>query len=201
MRLPCAAAAIVLLISACESEAARARRGLSSPDLETRLASAEKLGELRDHDAVPRLAELLRDTIPALRAEAAYALGRIGDRRAVEPLWQAVAGETTEAVVLVQAQALASHRVLALDQLIRLLRHPLPAVRVIAARALGQTGASRAVDWLIAMLDDPAAKVRRAAAGALRQIGDPRGTEALMHRVERPAAPGDEAAGDEFGDE
>jgi HEAT repeat protein len=199
MRILSLAAGLLLALSACESEAARARKRLSSPDVEVRLASAEKLGELRDNDAVPLLIPLLQDTIPALRAEAAHALGRIGDRRAVEPLAGALAGEAVAEVAVVEAEALAGHRVMALDQLIRLVRHPVPGVRVVVARGLGRIGANRAVDWLIPMLDDPVAKVRKAAAGALHQIGDPRGTAALLRRVERPGASEDD--GGELGEE
>jgi HEAT repeat protein len=201
MRLLQVALCGIVLLASCQSEAMRARKGLDSPDPESRVASARRLGELRDKVAVPRLCELLEDSVPSVRAEVAHALGRIANRRAIEPLVVAAAAEEQEVVAVVMTGALASHGGPAIDALIRLLGSRWAGVRVAACRSLGRLRAGNAVRGLIDRLGDADASVRAAAGRALRRIGDPAGLEALARRVERSGAADDGAAGQELGGE
>jgi HEAT repeat protein len=90
----------------------------------------------------------LGDEHASVRLAATEALGRIGDRGAVEHL-VGVLGSGSRAVE----------------------------IRKAAADSLGQIGDSRAVDSLLVCLKDASWSVRRAAAEALGWIGDPRAVE------------------------
>jgi putative heme-binding domain-containing protein len=72
------------------------RVGLDSPDLSVRLAACRGVATYPDAAAVDRLIELLHGDDPAIRREAAKALGRIGDVAAVPALLAALgrAGST-----------------------------------------------------------------------------------------------------------
>jgi len=94
---------------------------------------------------------------PGISRAAAEALGKLGDRRAVEPLITAL-GDTR----------------FSSD----------PDVCQAAARALGQLGDRRAVEPLITALGGGSCNVRKIAAEALGQLGDPRAVGPLVKAVE-----------------
>ena len=66
---------------------------LQDTDFETRHAACQAVGMHRITSAVPQLLEILRTDFPAVRREAATALGRIGDSAAVPALLQAHADD------------------------------------------------------------------------------------------------------------
>jgi HEAT repeat protein len=103
--------------------------------------AANVLGELRAQRAFPALVRSLDDPEDEVRAKAAGALGRLGDRRAVGYLLE------------------------------HLLTDPAPFVRVRIASALGQFGGPEVVDRLVRALGDPAWWVRMRSVEALEQIG------------------------------
>ncbi|HEX7899049.1 MAG TPA: PVC-type heme-binding CxxCH protein [Planctomycetota bacterium] len=70
-----------------------AKAALSSPEFSARMAGARLVGLDRDKAAAPRLRALLEDPAPAMRREAATALGRIGDKEAVGPLLDVPSGD------------------------------------------------------------------------------------------------------------
>jgi HEAT repeat protein len=115
---------------------------------------AMALGVLKDARAVPCLLVLLDDEDWRVRTASARALGKIGDRRAAEPLIDALQGD-------VQAD-----------------------VRITAAKALGRLKDPRAVEPLINALNDKAHYVRENAVNALDEIADPRALEALEAAAE-----------------
>ena len=110
---------------------------------------ATALGVLKNARAVPRLLSLLHDKDWRVRTASARALGKIGDRRAAEPLIDA------------------------------LQRDVQPDVRSSAAEALGRLKDPRAIESLINALNDKAHYVRENAVNALEEIADPRALEAL----------------------
>jgi quinoprotein glucose dehydrogenase len=61
---------------------------LADADAEVRAQTARVLGDLREKRAASSLVKLLEDASPRVRLFAAIALGRIGDRAAVEPLFE-----------------------------------------------------------------------------------------------------------------
>jgi HEAT repeat protein len=103
--------------------------------------AANILGELKVAQAFPALAKALSDVDDEVRAKAAGALGRLGDRRAVSYL---------------------------LDHL---LTDPAPFVRARIAGALGQFDDPEVIDRLVRALGDPAWWVRLRSVEALEQIG------------------------------
>ncbi|MFL5511359.1 MAG: HEAT repeat domain-containing protein, partial [Gemmatimonadales bacterium] len=103
--------------------------------------AANVLGEVGAQAAVPVLIRSLDDPDDEVRAKSATALGRLGDRRALQPL---------------------------LDHL---LTDPAPFVRVRIASTLGQFGGPEVVNRLVRTLGDPAWWVRLRGVEALEQIG------------------------------
>jgi HEAT repeat protein len=103
--------------------------------------AANALGEIRALHAFPTLVHLLGDPEAEVRAKAATALGRLGDRRAIEYLLE------------------------------HLLTDPSPFVRARIATSLGLFGGTQVVDSLVRSLGDSAWWVRMRSVEALAQIG------------------------------
>jgi HEAT repeat protein len=103
--------------------------------------AANVLGEVRAQDAFPSLVLALGDPDGEVRAKAATALGRLGDRRAIGYLLE------------------------------HLLTDPAPFVRLRIASSLGQFGGPEVADRLVRALGDPAWWVRMRSVEALEQIG------------------------------
>ncbi|MBM3249309.1 MAG: HEAT repeat domain-containing protein [Candidatus Omnitrophica bacterium] len=119
------------------------QEGLSTPSA---LAKREKeLGP-----AIEVLIPKLQDSDPAVRAETAEILGKMGARQALEPLLRLA------------------------------LRDNYAEVREKAARALSKIGDYRVFDPLIEALKDESLDVRAAAALALGYIGDPKAIKSLI---------------------
>ncbi len=70
------------------------RTALKDPDLQVRVAAARCAGLAKDAQAVDRLMEMIRKEEPAVRRQAATALGQIGDPKAVPALLSAAEGTT-----------------------------------------------------------------------------------------------------------
>jgi HEAT repeat protein len=171
---------VSLLFSACGSKLPKLRAQLGDPDPGARIAAIQALAEAKDTASVMRIVELLRDTVAVVRTAAAIGLGKIGDRRAAQPLADLCDKEQSRDVQSAGLQALVHLSSYSVDPLIGLLSSIRPAVRSGAARALGKLGASRAVDPLMALLHDRSTDVRKDAIYALRQIGDERGLDAIF---------------------
>ena len=130
--------------------------------------------------------ERLEDPDEGVRAAAASALGRLGDKLAVDPLIRKLE-DPDEGVRATAASALGRlGDKLAVDPLIRKLEDPDEGVRDGAIFALGQLGDKLAVDPLIRKLEDLDEDVRAAAAGALGALGDTRGSVALSQFLGSP---------------
>jgi len=117
-----------------------------------------------------------------IRRKAAYALGEIGDTRAVAPLIEALRDQDAD---LSCAAAYALGQIgdtRAVEPLITALEYP-HAVRFKYIDALGQLGDTRAVEPLIAFLDDYDYDTRDSRSHsmlALGEIGDARAVEPLL---------------------
>lgn len=103
--------------------------------------AANVLGEVRAQRSFPSLTRLLGDPEDEVRAKAATALGRLGDRRAIGYLLE------------------------------HLLTDPAPFVRGRIASSLGQFGGPEVIDRLVRALGDSAWWVRMRSVEALEQIG------------------------------
>ena len=173
----------LFLLSACGSRLPKLREQLNDPDPGKKIAAIQALAEAKDTVSVLRIVGLLQDTVPEVRKEAATGLGKIGDRRACQPLADLYNSEQLEDVQGAAIRALTHLSIYSIQPLIGLLRSSRPVVRVGAARALGKLQARAAVDPLIWLLRDRDSDVRQAAIFALRQIGDERGLDAIASSV------------------
>lgn len=135
--------------------------------------------------AVPELIRILEGSYSShLRAMAARTLARIGahDPRVIEAMTRALAyqprdGDSPATITSAAAAALAGlprevDRSAAVPPLARLLKHPDPSARALAARTLGAVGpdARAAVSTLVEALEDECAPVRAEAVHALGEI-------------------------------
>jgi len=138
---------------------------------------------LREKKNVKGLIKALRHKDWHVREEAAWALGGIGDARAVEPLIQALMDDSD---VLRRIAAWALGEIgdrRAVEPLIQALEDRDPDVQEKAAEALGKIGDARAVEPLIQALKDKDSDVREKAAEALGKIGDTRAVEHLFQAL------------------
>jgi putative membrane-bound dehydrogenase-like protein len=137
------------------AEARLAVRGLlhGSKDAAVRQVACVSTGLHRDAGAVPMLVQCLQDAAPQVRREAATALGRIGDKRAVKPLLEAmrVGGDRFVEHALVYALIRIADR----DDLVAALQDPTPNVRRAALVALDQMENGNLTPDLVTPLLDP----------------------------------------------
>ncbi len=136
--------------------------------------AAFALGALGDASATPLLIRGLSDKDKFVRSQAANALGRMRDTRAVVPLTHTVLHDPFVLARFGAAQSLGRLRdKRAVPFLVQSLRDANEDVREQSAKALGALGDKRAVPPLIAALKDTDEAVPRAALLALGRIGDP----------------------------
>lgn len=132
--------------------------------------------------AVPPLIEVLADGNPAMRHNAAHALGKIGDAGAVDALVQALSDDDPT-VRLKAAFALGQiGDTRAVEPLLRLLDDSSKEVRWTVAEVVGQFGES-AVMLVSGVLQHHDVEARELAASILGEIGDPRAVEPLVQAL------------------
>jgi HEAT repeat protein len=135
--------------------------------------AANVLGEVRAQRAFPALVRGLSDSDEEVRGKAATALGRLGDRRAVNHLLEHLLIDPAPFVRARIASTLAQFGgPEVVDRLVHALRDQAWWVRMRSVEALEQIGAS-AVGPLLVALDDPDAEIRRRAAAALERLEVP----------------------------
>jgi len=178
---------------------------LQDSDAQVRWSAAQALGRLRDARAVkPLFAAAVSDPRLSVRSAASEAivqigepavailigrlpgwvaaeiLGRLGDRRAVQPLIDTLPIHAA----IVALGELGDPR--AVDPLIEILRGEDLLDRAAAARSLAAIGGPRAFEPLVAILDDPRdddfGDWRETTVAALGQLGDARAVEPLASR-------------------
>src|SRR5512138_3344426 len=173
-----------------------AKRAASRSRLDEKLAALAEVrrapGERRA--AVPHLVALLGDagTQPKAKAEAAVALGEIGDPAAVPALVAAASPESRDRDVIEAnrhvADALRARE--AVPTLQKLAQSPDGFTQVAAVDALGRIGDPAAVDTLVAIATgkDVEPFTARKALLALGRIGDQRASAAVLQMLfeERP---------------
>lgn len=160
---------------------------LKSPDWIVRMHAATALGRIGDAGVAASLMPLLQDKVKAVREEAAQALASIGEAA----LPRLVMGLKHEdwLVRLHTIEALGKMKsAKTVEPLLYLMFNDRDsAVRVDAARSLGEIGEARAVEFLITAMAD--ADIRPTAIEALGKIGDRRAVPALVGVItgaERP---------------
>jgi len=122
-------------------------------------------------DQLSPLIKALEDDSPTARAQAATALGKLGNSSAVAPLI-AVLQNQSSAVRGAAANALGKiNDSRAVEPLIALLQDSEPKVRALAARALGRLGDGRALAPLQKLAQDADQTVRDKAQEAVKKLG------------------------------
>ena len=121
-----------------------------------------------------------KGTEPEMRASAAYALGVIGDKRAISSLTLLLRDERYF-VRQQAARALSQMGEAALDQLFEMADSSTASTREVAIEALGSSGSStRAIDRVVGALADSNPNVRAAAVRALGESGSERAVAPLL---------------------
>lgn len=168
-----------------EREGKRDTTGLAAATLHAssslaRVAAARALGRIQNRGSVPALTEALRDRIPSVRREAAFALGLVGDSAAAPALAARLGPETDPGarVSIVTALGYLGARQTG-PALARALRSPRAAERWAAALAAARARDSTLVPTLSAAAKDSRPDMRWRVAYALGRIADRRGALAL----------------------
>lgn len=161
-------------------------RQLASPFKSRRSDAARKLGRICDPRALPRLEELLSDGSEEVEEAALYALGRIGNREALEAMAGALdRGDrwAQEKVAEAVEEAGAESRLFLLD----LLADENPAKRAFAAEVLGRVGGPEEAAHLERALGDGEIDVRARAADSLGELRYGPARPALLSALEDTA--------------
>lgn len=128
----------------------------------------------------------LNDKEQFIQQESVKLLGKIGDKRAVDPLLVLLdnENETLRLLAIRSLQKIGDQK--ALDPIIKSLEDDYWGCRNDAAQALGDFGDNRAVIPLIKAMDDNEWLVRKDAAEALGKIGDSHATDVLIIALKDP---------------
>ncbi|MBI4761440.1 MAG: HEAT repeat domain-containing protein [Chloroflexota bacterium] len=129
--------------------------------------------------AVEPLIEALKDREGAVRKYAAILLGRIGDRRAIEPLGMALY-DLHHDVGKASAEALARFGAASFEVLVEALEHPEMWIRIHSVDVLPKVKEPRVALVLLEMLKDPEREVKKHVIEAMGELGDPRTLPALQ---------------------
>lgn len=159
----------------------------ASPQQRWQAAAALRSAPLSSRQ-VTALGDLLLDTEPFVRWEAAMTLKDVGGQVAIGILQQTLAGESPVGLASA-ADALAEvGDVTAISRLTELTRHNDPGVRASACAALGRLAQPQdepVLQALVAALKDTIPGVRQLAAQALGRIGAPSTVTALVAALRR----------------
>jgi HEAT repeat protein len=124
-------------------------------------------------DAVEPLIDALTHYEGTVRRSAAAVLGRIGDRRAIEPLGVALYDMHDE-VGRTASESLAGFGAASIGILGEALKHPEAGIRLRALSALSRIRDARVLPLLAGMLNDPDRYVQKRVIQSLGESGDPR---------------------------
>ncbi len=170
---------------------------LNNDDKKFRYNVVKALGELKAVEALDQLIAIMKEPNPETKKEvnpsmrfvarldinrAAFeALGKIGDKRAVEPLEDMYYDEDSCNKVYAAA---ALYKITgdedALEFVIRATRHVDESIKKCAVNALSALKAPESVDALLALLDDDDNELRTIVIKTLGEIKDPRSVEPLI---------------------
>ena len=174
----------------------RARSSPTAPraDLQQRLEAIAALGQTQDAALRPELQALLADADEAVQAEAAAALGHLGDRGALEPLRTTLLQARGSLVRLAAARALLElGEASGEERLVSALTSGAPEERLRAASMLCDRRNAAAEKLLLQVVDEGLLQQESAVLGALGCLLGSQSAEAarerLHHRLQAAANP------------
>jgi HEAT repeat protein len=158
---------------------------LGDPQAAGRPYIAHTLSKMRDARTVDALLAVLHDSDIAVVRKAVFALGQIGEARAISAIVMLLGCEDEE-LQTVLTQALEKFGASAVPALLSALKDENPTVREQAAHILGQLGGEEAGTALIDALNDPEWQVRFAVVTALGYAGGEQARAALQTALDDP---------------
>lgn len=142
------------------------------------------IGNTRDVMAVEPLIQVLNDGDYSIQREAVIALGKIGDKRIVEPFIIQILKNDDPVVREEAAKILGKmENSRTIETLIQALKDKEKEIRTKAAEALGEMRDNKAIEPLIQVLKDQNREVREEAVEALGKIGDASAIEAVVRTL------------------
>jgi HEAT repeat protein len=163
---------------------------LKDQDYNVRLAATYAISKLTRGAPAEQLRTAMSGTNQQVRANAAFLLGRIGDRTALPLLYQAIRDEASDdRVRLNSIEAIArlgDERIY--QKLWAILISAYADDRVCGVRAMGALGNAQARDAILTMLKDDLAEVRLVAAEQLGMLGDKTGETVVLDALTRDVA-------------
>ncbi len=146
---------------------------LSSVAADERIHAISVVREERIREGAPQLIQLLKDDNPAVRAEAAFAIGALRVRNAGARLYQLMLNDPSP---LVRANAMVALAELdykgALNAILNNLDRSDIREQIAAIRALGKFGGPKAFNQLIRILRSGNSELRESVIEALGELGD-----------------------------
>jgi HEAT repeat protein len=162
--------------------------GLTHPEDSVRQGAIRCLSWIAPPEAIELVAPMIHDPCPEVRAEAASAVGRLGDEDAAMLLFELLGDESE----IIQESAMGALIRLPPDRVVPLLVHALTSaddqVRIRAAETLGLLRDPDTAPALIALSKDGREGVRRAALKALGEIDAPGISDLLRAALLDPAS-------------
>lgn len=149
-------------------------------DRERKRAIALALGSIGGLDALDFLAEALEEESGYVRQEAAEALSKIGNKRAIPCLFMRLERERYDDVRESLLQAIMKiAKMDAYNGLVTLICHKNPKIRETGVKGMGMLCDERSIPKLLSALNDEFPKVRRAAILALSAFKNPKVEDAI----------------------
>ena len=146
---------------------------LSDPDPNVRIAAARALGRIDWPETAVSAAQLLDDSVEAVRREAAFALGQMSDTTAFLSLTMNLDEEKSNAVKAEMIRALGKLRnPVAIATILEYMNDPDPEIRGAVALALAKMPGHNRTRDLVELSRDTIEDVRWKAVFALTQTGD-----------------------------
>ena len=187
-----AAAALGVMVTI--AAAPHVTQGVAIADTSTPPRSSERRQLQDTSSVVPALIARLKDDDAGVRRAAAQSLGRLGDRRAVQPLIALLADGEAE-VRRATVEALSDlEDPAAIGPIAGLLKDPDTDVKKEALNALGHFDQKIPTAGIVELLDDPSADVRHEAVNLLENVHDRSAAPAIAKLIHDQSADVREAA-------
>ncbi len=163
------------------------------------LAAVSALRKVEPRTSIERLEGAIKNPDLQVRANAAFLLGKMGNKRALTLLYEAITDESSDDKVRLNSieaiARLGDERIY--QKIWALLISAYADDRILGVQAMGALGSAQAKDALMTMLTDDVIEIRIVAAGELGKLGDTAGEKAVEEALTQGIAATAEAEGRE----